>query len=125
MPAGSPVKIPNQPVSVQVSVKAGYAGIGSYHLRLWSPQGNTILMDKSGTFLTPDDDDYTLPLQAKDLNGYYVESLASISQAGAIENWSHVVTVSVPGQAAQPVTHSDHFASGATITDQLIIQLEF
>lgn len=119
------VTIPKTDSDVTLHVGAGQAGAGFYHLRLWSPKGNKILFEGKGTFLTSGDDDYTLPLKGKDLDGHFVESLATMSQIGGIKHWAHVVEVAAQGKRKESVVHTGKFKTGATVTDQIIIQLGY
>jgi hypothetical protein len=124
VPITGTANLPATNDSVIVKALAGYAGIGSYVIRVWSGAGNACLLKEEGTYSTIGDDDYTLPKTAKDMKGCLVELLSTISQIGTINKWKLSVVVSVQGQEDQTFSHDGTFASsGATVTDQIFVQL--
>jgi hypothetical protein len=63
---------------LQICIQIGYAQIGSYRLRLWESDSNTIILDKSGNNRNPEDDCYDLPLPNENNDGRYVQCEFSI-----------------------------------------------
>lgn len=63
---------------IKVEVINGYANLGSYNLKLWDKSGNSLIMNKFGTFTNPDDDSYDLPVNNSDNDGRWLECSATV-----------------------------------------------
>ena len=78
---------------LSVNVTIGNAQAGSYVLKLWESQSNTIVMERSGNNLNPNDDEYELPLPTACNDGRIVECQFAVANPAPKPGDTYVVTL--------------------------------
>lgn len=105
---------------IVAEITCGHAQEGAYTLFLWEKDSNSIVMEKKGNFLNPEDDAYELPRPVKQNDGRLLECLTTVVVTPPIHKFAVFLkisqdgkklgVVSASGESDQPAVTVDLFA---------------
>lgn len=124
MTGPTPSSVPETPIPfdpdggpVIVTLTCGQAQMGTYTLRLWSPDGMTEIKKARGSFFDEEEDVYPLPVPTADNERRLLQCRARVWLIQGNKNYAVFMTVSQDGEELGEVFEEDETDEVTIVVD--------
>jgi hypothetical protein len=107
---------------IKAEVTCGHAQPGAYTLLLWEADKNTIVMEKKGNFINPDDDSYELPIPNEGNNGRIIDCLSTVVITPPIQYYEIGLQITQDGKVLEEEIVSGS-SKQSTISVEMFLKL--
>jgi hypothetical protein len=116
-PPETPIQFDPNGGQLMVTLTCGQAQMGTYTLRLWTPDGMTELKKARGSFFDEEEDVYPLPLPTADNDRRLLQCRARVWLIQGNRNYSVFMTVSQDGVKLGEVSEEDDTDEVTVVVD--------